>query len=228
MKQNRLMILPLLAVLALCGCQTVKCKKPVGDAANLNPSEWNAKWTAVGGAVIVTRIKDAEKGIVEVTVIKGIEKPAEKKPDESSGLGPLLNQPSPPGTTGLLGSRDSPGAQSEKAREPQTLDLQVRTLGKYTLTCGNGGSPLDFFRVVNNKDFIIGFPPEGSAFSELVKQGKLSGTLDKDKDGNPAGCTLESFSQADYERLGKQGVDLRALFQEDPAAVFLRAPADAP
>ncbi|MGB8352332.1 MAG: hypothetical protein WCD79_00435 [Chthoniobacteraceae bacterium] len=75
-----LRLLPLLAALALCGCQSVQSTKPVGDkVADLKPAIWNAKWQDGTGGILRSEIKDSRLGIVELTPIAPKPKPDEPK-----------------------------------------------------------------------------------------------------------------------------------------------------
>jgi hypothetical protein len=80
MKFKNIALLPLLAALALCGCQGVSSKTPVGGrAAALKPEEWNGKWQDGDGGITRTRIKDATLGVVEFTPVKPAAKPGQPK-----------------------------------------------------------------------------------------------------------------------------------------------------
>jgi hypothetical protein len=187
MRYKIIKLLPLLAALAVCGCQTVKSKKPVGDkTAELKPEEWNGKWQSGDGSILATRIKDSKLGLVELVPVH-----PRPKPDE-----------------------------------PKMVDVVVRTLGTNVIA-STKEKPTDegynFGRIAIDNTHLVVFAPDAPAFANLVKRGKLAGTLDKDKDGKPTGSSLlEGFSEQDYQRLVKGGVDVRSLFSEDPVIVLVR------
>jgi|ERR1700677_3764102 len=179
--------LPLLAALALCGCEATVSKKPVGErGAELKPDDWNGRWVGGDGTILETKIKDAKLGLVELTPVKPKAKPG----------------------------------------EPKEIDLVVRTLGTHTivnLKQKPTDEAYDFGRVSVDNTHLVGFAPNTPMFIELIKEGKLTGRIEKDKDGKLTGsCTLESFTEQDYQRLKRDGVDVRALFGEDPVTVAVR------
>jgi hypothetical protein len=186
MKFQSILLLPLLAALALCGCDTVTSKKPVGDkAAELKPEDWNGKWQDGKGTFVVTRIKDAKSGIVEAKYIQ-------------------------PWT------KSKPG-------DVTTDDLLVRKLGAEVIANRGDINGYEFGRVAADGSHLLVFYPDTPVFLKLIKRHMIAGRIDRDKDGKPThSCTVEEFSERDYQRLKNEGFDVRSLFEEDPSMVLTR------
>jgi hypothetical protein len=184
----------LLVALALCGCQSVQSKKPVGDnVPELKPAIWNAKWQDGTGTILRSKIKDARLGIIELT--------------------PIAPRPKPD--------------------DPKTTDLLVRTLGPCTIVNTNQmkpqgiksapSDPFTFARVAIDNEHLVIFPPNTPVFVTLIKQHRIACRLERDKHGKPTGsCLLDGFSDYDFQRLKKEGLETQTLFSEDPAMVYVR------
>ena len=188
MRTKIVRFLPLLAALALCGCNSVTSKTIVGSkAAVLDPKVWNGKWRNADGSAIATRVKDAKLGIIELKTFQPWTKLA-------------------------------PG-------EMETADVYLRTLGPEVVANeqqGAGGG-YGFERVAVNGDYLVTFDADEHVFAGLIKRHKIKGTLERDKNGRLTGsCTIEGFSERDYQRLQKEEFDVKSLFGENPAKVFVR------
>lgn len=77
MKMKSPCFLPLLAALALCGCESVTSKTPVGDKVPpMDPKAWNGKWRYGGDKLVATtKVLDAKRGLVEMVIYTPWTKP---------------------------------------------------------------------------------------------------------------------------------------------------------
>lgn len=191
------------------------------------PEIWNAEWQSGDGQILRTEIKDANRGLVQLTVIK--ESTSNPQPETSDGMKKLLAPPAP-GTTGLLDA--APGAQNaatpvQDDDGPKSLELIIRSLGPETIasTLPKADSPCyGFGRVDIDRNHLLVYLPEPEVFSNLIKRKKIAGTLEKDKDGKLTGSSiLEGLTWKDCQRLQKDGFNPRLLFQKDPALVLIRS-----
>lgn len=70
-----------LAAFLLSACDSVTCKKPVGERiVELDPKLWNAKWADSDGLLFESSIKNLELGVVTLTMLRPT------KPDEPKSL----------------------------------------------------------------------------------------------------------------------------------------------
>lgn len=110
-----------------------------------------------------------------------------------------------------------------KAGEPKTEDLQIRMLGTHVIANEDEHPGYQFARVANDGTHIVVFYADIPVFIKLIKQHKIAGKLEKNQDGKPDGsCTVEGFTERDYQRLKDEGFDVRSLFKEDPELVYTR------
>ena len=180
--------LPLLAALALCGCESVTSKTPVGDAGPpLDPKVWNGKWQyGQNQQVASSRIIDARRGIVELKILTPWTKP---NPDDT-----------------------------------QPLSLEVRRLGAEWIANSFDSGSYSFERVVFAGDAVVTFQADKTVFSKLIRGHKIAGKLTRDQNGKPTGdCVIDGLSGRDYDRLKKEGVEVRTLFEENSSRVFVRS-----
>jgi hypothetical protein len=109
--------------------------------------------------------------------------------------------------------------------EQQTVDIHLRLLGNEVIANEQQGAGGDygFQRVVASANYIVTFDPNEKVFARLIKRGEITGKVERDKNGKPTGsCIIKGFSGRDYQRLKSEGFDVRSLFNEDPAQVFVR------
>lgn len=69
----RTLLLPVLAIAmaALTSCTSVVCKQPVGETpVKLDEAAWDTPWHTADGDVVFTRVKDADKGILEAAWVE--------------------------------------------------------------------------------------------------------------------------------------------------------------
>lgn len=207
------------------GYTSVPGIEPGGKA--LSPEIWNAEWQSGDGQILKTEIKDASKGIVQLTVIKEIA--SNPQPDAQDDMKKLLAPPAS-GATGLLDA--APGAQNAAAPAqgddgPKSFKVIVCSLGPDAIASmlPDADSPYyGFGRVHIDRNHLLVYLPDPDMFSDLIKRKKIAGTLEKDKDGKLTGSSfLEGLTWKDCQRLQKDGFNPRLLFQKDPALVLIRS-----
>lgn len=103
------------------------------------------------------------------------------------------------------------------------VDMLVRVLGPYTIINEPAEGGYQFARIAIDANHFVTFDADQSVFADLIKRGEIPGKLDKSKDSKTSNsCTIDHFTERDYQRLKKQGFDVHSLFSEDPGAVLIR------
>jgi hypothetical protein len=102
-------------------------------------------------------------------------------------------------------------------------DLLVRMLGGEIIANEKEAGGFEFERVAIDGSRMVAFEPNEPVFEALINRHEMSGTIDRNKNGQSSGsCTIGGFSERDYKRLVKRGFAVQTLFNEDPAEVFIR------
>jgi hypothetical protein len=119
------------------------------------------------------------------------------------------------------------------ARQPfpklgvERQEILVRTLGPLQIVNQKMGDDhqfeYEFGRVDIDAAHLLVFGADVSGFAKLIKRHEIVGEFDKGKHGKPTGsCSLNGFSDKDYQRLQAEGFDVRSLFSQDPGTVLVR------
>ena len=104
-------------------------------------------------------------------------------------------------------------------------DVLIRTLGgTETIANTKQGDGYGFARVYNDGASFLVFSANVGVFQDLIRRGKLSGSVHKDHSGKSTGsCTIDHLNDRDYKRLQRQGFDVQMLFDENPSTVMTRS-----
>lgn len=106
--------------------------------------------------------------------------------------------------------------------DSKPVDMLVRVLGPYTIINEPAEGGYQFARVAVDANHLVCFDPSESVFADLIKRGEIPGKLDKDKNSKTSNsCTIDHFTERDFQRLKKQGFDTGTLFNADPTGTVL-------
>ena len=107
------------------------------------------------------------------------------------------------------------------------VEILVRNLGMLVIanekTDYGQKSGYEFGRVAVDDKHLVVFDANEGVFVRLIRRHEIAGEFGAYKNGKPTGaCYLKRFSDKDYLRLKREGVDVRSLFDEDPDEVLVR------